>query len=1389
MRIFLVIILLVSYSTIAQLSESHRVLHYNLKEGLSFGVVNSIVQDNQGFMWFATDDGLNRFDGITFKIFKFDSENPFSIQGNYIQSIYKDTDGILWITSRKGLVRFDASHERFITSKLSKEEQSDNDISGIYEGKNGYLWLTSSTKGLFKYHKKTNAVVNYRQSSLQGLSSNTLLTTYEDSSGLLWVGTHSKGINVFSTKNNKLVLTQPIGAEKLSNNRINCIYEDHFHNIWLATSNGLYFYQRTENKLILIHPSATTQLKSRVFLSLLENKNQQLLVGIQDGGLYQIDIQSRYNDTPKVPFRAVKGNNGQSFTQRSVQALYADKDKNVWVGTYGEGVYMLDNSQERFFKFQQKIMDYNTESDVRYYGMTVDNTGLLWLGTDGDGIFQTTSNGEVKKHYKADGKKGSLTDNAILSAFKDSHNNLWFGSYSGGLFLYNRKNDSFINFKHNSNDKNSLGANDVRVIYEDNQQRIWIGTNGGGLSVFNPDKQNFTNYNTAAKNFPSSDVRAIEKDHNGHLWIGTYGAGLYLFNPQNGIYTAYNAQKGDIQDLSSGVVFALHFDSSNNKLWIGTQENGLILYDTQQKIAKKFSEKNGLANNTILAIQEDNGHQIWVSTNKGIAKVDLLTHKIYNFDHTDGLQSGQFNGGAAVYHRAGGFMCFGGTEGWNLFYPDQIKPLTYQPKVLITGVLLFGKSLMPDTESEKNTALPSQQIILQPNQSVFSIQYGAINYSYPDENQFAYKLEGLDKEWNFVNKQKSATYRYLEPGEYTFKVKAANKDHIWFDNYASIKVIVLPPWYKTWWAYLFYSALIGLLIFYYQLYKDRQNELKYQIQIAKIEAEKEKELNEKKISFFTHISHEFRTPLTLIINPIKELLYTDSQEKDISSLHIVYRNARRLLSLVDQLLLFRKADTERDSLKVARLNLKNLCEEVFLCFTHQAKEKQIQYDFICQQDHIEVYGDREKLEIALFNLISNALKFTPKEGKVALSITEIADSIIIKVEDSGAGIAPETGDKLFKMFYQVKNTQTKSAGGFGIGLYLAKTFINNHKGDITYHSTLGQGTIFTIRLLRGYEHLNPDTILNDDELNSVILEELADNHDLSIGQQAELSDNEDRELTEEIYAEIKTMVIIDDNPQIRQYLKQIFKPYFKLHESDNGTDGLKLVEELLPDIVISDVMMQGMSGIELCTLMKKNTSLNHIPVILLTASTLSEIKLKGIEVGADDYISKPFEKDILLARVTGILKSRNDLQKYFFNEITLQSNNLKISSEYKDFLHQCIAIVEKHLTDPDFGVGVLATEIGMSPSGLYNRIKSICGQSPNNFIRFIRLRKAAEMLISTDNTVSETAFQVGVNDPKYFREQFFKLFGMNPSAYIKKYRKTFHNNHQIDKDILGKKTS
>lgn len=1366
-----------------------RVLRYSISKGLSFGVVNSITQDNDGLVWFATGDGVSRFDGANFRNFKYDRNDPHSLPGNYVKSIIRDKNGTIWASSRDGICEFVPATQQFNRYKPFQSKHGEgNDVSDIRQGGGDYLWLALNGSGFASFDLKTHHFTFYNQQTLPGLFTNSVLTVFEDSQGMIWVGSRDSGIEVWKKGKDGRLSKVNLNAGKVPDTRINAIYEDHLHNIWIASSKGLLLFKRSEARFYDLH--IPTFHNSDIYLSLLEDHQQNLLIGVQDGGLYRLDLRSLAVQSPQqLVFKQVKDQDNKGITQRSVQALYIDKDRNIWLGTYGEGTYLISSIPEKFRKFERKITDSRAESYLRYYGMCTDKDGNLWLGTDGDGIYKTTAGGEVIRYYAPSGKPGDLSDAAVLAAYRDRSNRLWFGTYSGGLFRYEPAGDRFVRYTHDPSNPRSLGKNDVRVIFQDSRRNIWVGSNGGGLSLLDEKTGKFRNFVPSNSTINSNDVRAITEDRHGNLWIGTYGGGLNYLDTRTMQFVSWFNESGKEPYLSNRIVFSLFMDS-RDRLWIGSEGNGLLLFDTRGKTVRFFDEKRGLANNVINAMQPESPDRIWVSTNKGLSRIDAGTGGIENFDTSHGLQGGQFNPGSTLYHADLGIICFGGTEGWNLFDPRQVRASRYQPRVMISGIRVFGKK--KGTENSINEAFSvyehirkARRFLIEPSQPVFSIDYTALNYAYPELTKFAYMLDGLDKGWNYVLNERSATYRYLPSGNYTFKVKVANQDGIWFEDYASLPIRVMPPWYQTWWAYLLYILTAALVLYYYQQYKLGQEKMKYEVQLAHLETRQQIELNERKLSFFTHISHEFRTPLTLIINPVRELMQTADQEAS-GSMHIVYRNAKRLLSLVDQLLLFRKADQQSDRLKPAVHNFPQLVTEVFQCFLHQAEQKHIRYELICPETDLEVTCDWEKVEIAIFNLISNALKFTPDGGTVKVQVTAIGEQVEILVSDTGPGIPADAGEDIFKVFYQSADYRFAGKGGFGIGLYLAKTFIESHFGQLTYESEPGAGTTFRVMLWKEHPELASEAQSGEGR-DSVLLEELADG---AIPARAAAMPNWQLELMDmkEPATESHTMLIVDDDLEIRQYLGTIFSGKYKLFEAASGEEGLDLVRRHLPDIVIGDVMMGGMSGIELCRQMKLDMALSHIPVILLTASTSQDVRLKGIEGGADDYISKPFDKDLLVARVTSILRNRNDLQRYFYNEITLQTSDFKISAEYKEFLNECIRVVENHLTDPAFNIKMLASEIGMSHSTLYNRIKSISGQSTNSFIRFIRLRKAAQLLITTDITISETAFRVGINDIRYFREHFQKLFGMKPSEYVKKFRKPFHEKLTIDKDIFRKKS-
>ncbi|WP_353719162.1 two-component regulator propeller domain-containing protein [Dyadobacter sp. 676] len=1380
---FLLVASLVAMRGHAAGEATGRVLRYSIRDGLSFGVVNSITQDKDGLMWFATGDGVSRFDGTAFKNFKYDQGDPHSLPGNYVKSIICDANGTIWVSSRDGIGEFVPAAQRFNRYKPSQNKSgAGDDVSDISQGSRDRLWLALNGSGFASFDTRNHRFTFYNQQTLPGLFTNSVLNVFEDSQGMLWLGSRDSGVEVWKPGAAGKLVRAGIGPDGVPSARINAIYEDHLRNVWIASSRGLILYKRKEGRFYDLH--IDTFHNSDIYLSVIEDHQENLLIGVQDGGLYRLRLSQMASRTPDaLVFEQVRDKDSKGITQRSVQSLYIDIDRNIWLGTYGEGAYLISAIPEKFRKFEQKTIDARAESYLRYYGMCADRDGNLWIGTDGEGIYKTTASGEILKHYAAGPRAGQLPDGAVIAAHRDRQDRLWFGTYSKGLVRYDPATDSFKRYAHEPSDPRSLGRNDVRVIYQDKRKNIWVGTNGGGIGLLDERTGKFRNFVPSNSSINANDVRAIAEDKYGNLWIGTYGGGLNYLNTRTMQFVSWFNAPGKEPYLSNRIIFSLYMDPLD-RLWIGSEGNGLLLFDTRAKNVRFFDEKRGLASNVINAIQPEGTGKVWVSTNKGLSRIDSQTGLIENFDTSHGLQGGQFNPGSALFNAKSGMMSFGGTEGWNLFDPGQVSASRYQPKVMISGMRIFGK----DREGNRSVSLyeylgKARRFSIKPDQPVFTIDYTALNYAYPELTRYAYMLEGLDKDWNYVGNERSASYRYLPSGNYEFKVKVANQDGVWFDDYASLPIRVMPPWYQSWWAYMLYLLTVGLVLYYYQQYKLGQEKMKYEVQLAHLETRQQMELNEKKLSFFTNVSHEFRTPLTLIINPIREMIQAGNAD---GSTHIIYRNAKRLLSLVDQLLLFRKADQQTDQLKPAVHNLPQLVTEVFQCFLHQAEQKHIRYELALPDSEVEVVCDWEKIEIAIFNLISNALKFTPEHGTVRVNVLDLDARAGIVVSDTGRGIPADAGEDIFKVFHQYADRRFAAKGGFGIGLYLAKTFVEQHFGELKYESELDRGTTFHVMLWKNHPELASNA-KDSETRGSVLLEELSEavmpgNAAVVPGWQAGLLDMKAPS------SESHTMLVVDDDPEIRQYLGAIFSGKYKMFEAGSGEDGLELVRRHLPDIVISDVMMGGTSGIELCRQMKLDMALSHIPVILLTASTSQDVRLKGIEGGADDYIGKPFDKDILVARVASILRNRNDLQRYFYNEITLRTSDFKISAEYKEFLDSCIRIVENHITDPAFNVKVLASEIGMSHSALYNRIKSISGQSATSFVRFIRLRKAAQLLITTDITISETAFSVGINDIRYFREHFQKLFGMKPSDYVKKFRKPFHERITIDKDIFRGKS-
>ncbi|MBT1711835.1 response regulator [Fulvivirgaceae bacterium PWU5] len=1354
----------------------NRIRHYGIREGLSQGVVNSITQDEQSLMWFATEDGLNRFDGYSFKVFKYDPDNARGLADNFIQSIFKDSQGDFWVSSRKGLHRFDQLKEQFTLYKHSLPAGAagnGNDVSFIAEGGARNLWVAWYGAGFASFNTTTHTFTPYTDKTLSGLTSTQTLTLLEDKFGLLWVGTQNGGLDVFQVSKGAVLKKHESLSDKklLPSHTVRCFAEDQAGNLWIGTANGLVLYKRQENTFYTFN-GAQFGIAGKSIFTLLADSHENLWIGVQGGGLYALDLrQLGSRNLDDVIFKRIQNLDTYNISKRTILSLYEDKNKNLWVGTFGDGVYMMSGLPEKFVKFQRKQYNDESLSYVQYYGMCYDADGNLWLGTDGDGIYRVRSTGETTGHYKADGRPGSLKDNAVLSAFRDHHNNLWFGTYSQGLFRYDKQHDRFEHYRY-LGDPALTGAHDVRVIFEDVQHTLWVGTNRGGLCRVDETRRGYSQVPGAMGVLRDGDIRAIAEDSTGGLWLGCYGDGVHYRAAGAARSQRYFYSSDTVDQLKSNVVFALRFDRKD-MLWIGTGGGGLSVYNPGRKALRRFSDKRGLANNTVYAILADHADNLWLSTNKGISKYDPTAEKFINYDVNDGLQEGQFNPGAALYNELAGYMCFGGTMAYNLFYPDQVEQDIMKPRVMISGFQLFNKPVEVNARNGSDFVLRqvisrTPAIALTHDQSVFTFDFVGINYSYPEKNVYAYKLEGLDRDWNYVGAQRSATYRYVAPGDYVFKVKASNQEDAWSDEYAHIAVTILPPFWRTPLAYSLYMVVGGGLCFAIVTVRKKQATLRKRLKIEKAQRKRERRLVQEKLTFFTEISHEFRTPLTLMIGPLEEMVVREgSYTPNGRKLKMVYRNAHKLLSLINKLLDYRKIESGNIVLHVTEDDLVAFVEEICITFQELAVRKNIAFRFHADLPSLPAWFDKEKMEMVITNIISNSFKYIGNGNEISVSLHRQASEkwpqgkVLIKVKDNGIGIPRKQLGSVFDWFYRGDRFMPMSSG---IGLALAKKLVNLHRGEIYVESTEGSGSTFSVKFLLGKDHFKPNEIVADAGENKFLLQpDPAPVPSSSLLLEEAVNDTTGRKGQ-------RCLLIVEDDEDIRTFLREYFEKDYHVLEAVEGREGLTLAAEHHIDLVISDIMMPGMNGIDFCRELKNNIRTSHIPVVLLTAKTSLTHHKEGIEIGGDAYITKPFSPEMLTLTINNLLQSRETLKRFYRNLFATQTPVTALSASQspdEKFLHAIYEMLLTNLDHKDFNVNELCEALNMSRSLLYKKVKLLTGLSPVEYLRSLRMQEAAKLLKSKKYKVFEVVYMVGFSDLKYFRQCFVKEFGYSPSDFLK----------------------
>jgi signal transduction histidine kinase/ligand-binding sensor domain-containing protein/CheY-like chemotaxis protein/AraC-like DNA-binding protein len=1322
--VYLFLVMGISLSLSA--SASGPVTYIGMERGLSNNSVRCIYRDEQGYMWFGTYDGLNQYNGSEFKVFRNRLSDPFSLPHNYIYAITGDKDHQLLVGTGQGLVSYNPLSGRFKTVEYEvgrgQRYLLTTHVNLLKTDKNGHVFICTNGVGLMVRRAGEKVAV---QATLPGNDNANVQSLTFDQQGTPWLVIGDMGLCRYDFATNDVTLVDS------SFHTANAMEADRKGHLWIANSNGLFRFDVASRTAKLIHSKGFTDI-----LALHATPAGQLWTGSETGGVKLLDADGAVISSLPV------GRDGLS--SEYVSAIYSDPENRVWIGTVKGGINVMDPQKGRFRTIARDPQNPNSLA-CNFIGAFCEDGDALYIGTDGGGLDIWNRRTNNYQHFKA--TPGGLSSNTINSIVKDAHGDIWIATFTGGINRYSPSTQRFKQYRC-VNPLTNFENKSAWLLYIDRDGQLWATTFANGkLYRLNRSTDQFEMFDDGC-----NDLLSMAEDVDGTLWAGNF---QYLLRIDK------HSRKVDYFDIGKPVR-AIHPDKSGG-LWLGTEGGGLVFFK-EDKIVSRFADGEGLCNNSVLNILEDGQGYLWLSTFEGLAKFDRKTNSFTTFYQGDGLQGNQFLYNAALRLQSGE-LAFGGINGFNIFHPAQVRERKLEAPIVLNDININNHPLINESYITAMEHGMVRALEIPYGEASFSAKFAALEYSSPEKVNFTYKLEGWDKDWVHPGQNRSITYTNIREGSYVLHIRELNTG-----KELLLKIKVLPPWYRTWWAWLLYVAVAVALVLLYRRYQSDRRHMR----LAEKNAARQQENNERKLAFYTNIVHEFRTPLTLIINPVKDLV--DDPEADTSGLPVVYRNARRLLSLVDQLLLLRKSESKAEALQLSALPCKTFCHDIYLCFAQEARARRIDYEFRCDMPDQLWAADREKMEIALYNLLSNALKFTPDGGKVIFSVAVEDENIIIHIEDNGEGIPPETGARLFDKFYQVK--RSVSTTGFGIGLYLVKKFIELHHGTVTYESRVGEGTTFMVKMPLG----NVDLCDADASVGrSAVLDELA------AGEETDQPASTRVRKQEEVVSEKDTLLVVDDNEQMCEYIREVFAGRFHVHLASSGPQGFEMATELLPDIIISDVVMDGGDGIELCRRIKESPDLGHIPVILLSGSPSEEARRKGLEQGAEDFIPKPFEKDFLVTKVDNVLKARNSLQRYFYNEITLQQQTARISPEYKTFIDDCIALLEKHLQDEDFSVKTMAAALGMSHSKLYKRIKLVSGQTANGFIRFIRLRKAAELFINSDCNVSEAAYYVGMRDIKHFREQFNKTFGMNPSAYIEKYRQTLGKNYHLGTTVLQKR--
>ena len=1417
-HIFFLWVFFVLLSRNAGASVEVRSTHMTTGDGIANNSIRYIYQDSKGFIWMGTLNGLSRYDGNSFVTFRPEEGDKLSLTDHRIRDLEEDKNGFLWIAT---------SAELFNCYDLKKDCFVDFTGCGEYRQYYGYkitdregnVWLWQDGNGCRKvtYADGRFTSVTFKKEK-DNLPSNKVTYVFEDEQGRIWIGSHE---GVALVEGDKAVLVE-------SNHDASKILSFGKDVFFLSATGRISLKRNNENSRIIAY-LGENKTEKKVYSTM--RLQDDWIIFTEDGGYVfnlkthriskdaELDIEKAqvqadnrgnfwiYNHTGKVWYVNSRNRSVKTFQLIPTDKVnYIDEERYhivhdsrdiVWISTYGNGLFAYDLTTDELQHFTSNINGFShiTSNFLQY--IMEDRAGGIWVSSEYTGISRLSVLNEGAERIFPEDESLSDRSNTVRMIVRMPNDKIWLGTRRGGLYTYDshlktiessryfdsniyaaaegadgsvwlgsRGNGLSIDgqwYEYDPQDPASIGNNNIFTLYRDRKNRMWVGTFGGGLNLAVKEKEKYTFKRFFNNTYSQRQIRVILEDNNGWMWVGT-SAGVYIFNPDSLIaspdnFLVYNYNNGK---LRSNEIKCIHQDSKGH-IWVGTSGKGFSMCtpegDYKNLVFEHYDVSDGLVNSMVQSIVEDREGKLWVTTEYGISRFDPDTHAFENFFFSAYALGNVYSENSGCISKDGKLL-FGSNYGLVVVTPEKIvNNFTVVPVAAFTNLRINGISMRPgDVDSPLDRALIyTDEIELQYFQNSFVIDFSTFDYSGNNGTKYTYRLDNYDKEWSIPSSLNFAAYKNLAPGTYRLRVKACNGVGVWGDKETVLKIVVAPPFWKTTWAFLIYAILIGAALYVaYRLMRDF-NSLRNRIQI-------EKQLTEYKLVFFTNISHEFRTPLTLIQGALEKIQRGGKIPKEMSySLKVMDKSTQRMLRLINQLLEFRKMQNNKLALSLEETDVIAFLYEIFLSFNDAAESKNMDFKFLPSMAAYKMFIDKGNLDKVTYNLLSNAFKYTPSGGKVTFSVTvdEGKKQLVISVADTGVGIPKEKRGELFKRFMQ----SSFSGSSVGVGLHLTHELVCVHKGTIVYNENEGGGSVFTVSL-----PIDPGIYESKDFLipHNVLLEEEEKHHAAGFAEESGDNDNSgvEAELPSVPLNKRKVLIIEDDN-DVREFLKEEVGQYFEVVAEADGPSGLERARTYDADLIICDVLMPGMTGFEVTRKLKTDFDTSHIPIILLTAMSSAESHLEGVESGADAYITKPFSPKLLLARAFKLIEQREKLREKFSNDPSMVRPAICTSDKDKEFADKLQTVMEQQLSNAQFTIDEFASMMGLGRTVFYRKVRGVTGYSPNEYIRIIRMKKAAELLLENRYTVAEVSYKVGVNDPFYFSKCFKQQFGVAPSVYLR----------------------